>query len=153
MRTSCKSLEPLLRNHSCGLADLDVFVLPGCSEMSPCDFAPEVGQPFFVVVDGYNGAWGTYTLEVDCTCNPDAGASDAPPADAQGGTAIAPGCDLAVASSAIAALDLTAVGTPQILDQTLPAALTDANWGLKATVCQEGGVSVRQPRDCHLVDG
>ena len=129
-----------LKNHS---ADLDVFVLPGCSEMSPCGFAPGVGQPSFVVVDGYNGAWGTYTLEVDCTCNPDAGASDAPPADAQGGTAIAPGCDLDVAWKAIAAAGLTAEGFPQTLSDTLPATLaTDTNWGLKAAVCQQGGYDI-----------
>jgi hypothetical protein len=59
-------------------ADLEAFVLPTCSFMSPCSFKPDVGQPTFVVVDGYNGASGTYTLEVDCTCNQDGGASDAP---------------------------------------------------------------------------
>jgi hypothetical protein len=50
-------------------ADLEAFVLPSCSFMSSCNFAPEVDQPSFVVVDGYNGAAGTYTLQVDCTCN------------------------------------------------------------------------------------
>jgi hypothetical protein len=59
-------------------ADLEAFVLPTCSFMSPCSFKPDVGQPTFVVVDGYNGASGTYTLQVDCTCNQDGGASDAP---------------------------------------------------------------------------
>jgi hypothetical protein len=127
-----------LKNRS---ADLDVFVLPTCSFMSSCSFMPEVGQPSFVLVDGANGAWGTYTLEVDCTCSQDGGTSDLP--DAQGGTATAPGCDLDVAWKAIAAAGLSAVGTPQTLNVTLPATLpTDANWGLKATVCQEGGYDI-----------
>jgi hypothetical protein len=122
-------------------ADLYAFVLPTCSFMSSCSFMPEVGQPSFVLVDGANGAWGTYTLEVDCTCSQDGGTSDLP--DAQGGTATAPGCDLDVAWKAIAAAGLSAVGTPQTLNVTLPATLpTDANWGLKATVCQEGGYDI-----------
>ena len=129
-----------LKNHS---ADLYVFVVPGCGVMSSCNFALEAGPPSFVVVDGYNGAWGTYTLQVDCTCNQDAGTSDAPVADAQGGTAIAPGCDLDVAWKAIAAAGLTSMGFPQTLNDTLPATLaTDTNWGLKATVCQEGGYDI-----------
>jgi hypothetical protein len=70
----CQALVQL-KNPS---ADLNVFVLPSCSVRSSCSFAPEVGQPSFVVVDGYNGAAGTYTLQVDCTCNQDGGASDAP---------------------------------------------------------------------------
>ena len=64
--------------------DLDLFVLTGCGPWSntrasatPLDlqtietvrFATEPGQPSFVVVDGYAGAAGTYSLEVDCTCD------------------------------------------------------------------------------------
>jgi hypothetical protein len=60
-------------------------------------------------------------------------------ASSEGEGGVAPGCDLLVAQPTIAALGLTPVGAPQTLDQTLPAALTDANWGLKAIVCQEGG--------------
>jgi hypothetical protein len=53
---------------------------------------------------------------------------------------IAFGCDLTVASNAIAALGLTAAGASQTLNATLPAVLaTDDNWGLKATVCQQAG--------------
>ena len=136
--TGCQAVVQL-KNFT---ADIGVFFLPRCDPWSASS-APVAGQPSFVVVDGYDGAWGSYTLEVDCMCNQDGGTSDAPQADAQGGTAIAPGCDLAVASSAIAALGLTAVGTPQTLNQTLPAALaTDDNWGLKATVCQQGGYDI-----------
>ena len=128
-----------LKNHS---ADLVLFMLSRCDSFSPPS-APAADQPTFVVVDGYNGDWGTYTLQVDCTCNPDAGTSDAPPADAQGGTAIAPGCDLDVAWKAIAAAGLTAEGFPQTLSDTLPATLaTDTNWGLKAAVCQQGGYDI-----------
>ena len=135
--TGCQTVVQL-KNLS---ADLVLFVLPTCSFMSSCSFRPEVGQPSFVVVDGANGAWGTYTLQVDCTCNQDGGTSDLP--DAQEGTATAPGCDLDVAWKAIAAAGLAAVGTPQTLGVTLPATLaTDANWGLKATVCQQGGYDI-----------
>ena len=49
------------------------------------------------------------------------------------------GCDLTVAAKAITDLGLTAVGTPQTLDTTLPIPLTDANWGPKSTACQQGG--------------
>ncbi len=63
--------------------DLDLFLLTGCGPWSntqasstPLDlqtietvsFATEAGQPYFVVVDGYAGAAGAYSLEVDCTC-------------------------------------------------------------------------------------
>jgi len=69
--------------------DLYVFVLPTCSFMSSCSFMPEVGQPSFVLVDGANGAWGTYTLEVDAraarmgepaTCGRTGGTATAPDA-------------------------------------------------------------------------
>ena len=138
--------------------DLDLFLMTSCqlgsdtmASSTPLDlqtietvgFTTEAGQPYFVVVDGYNGSAGTYTLEVNCTCKQDAGTSDVPQADAQGEAAIAPGCDLSVASSAIATDGLTAVGAPQTLDVTLPTTLpTDDNWGLKATVCQEGGYDI-----------
>ena len=66
-------------------ADLEAFVLPSCSFLSSCSFQPAVGQPSFVVVDGYNGASGTYTLQVDCTCNQDAGSFDSPAEGLVGG--------------------------------------------------------------------
>ena len=68
--------------------DLDLFVLTGCApgrydkcSSTPLDlqtiervnFTSQAGQPYFVVVDGYDDAAGTYTLQVDCTCNLDAG--------------------------------------------------------------------------------
>ena len=37
------------------------------------------------------------------------------------------------------ALGLTATGEPRTLTTTLPASLTDANWGLKAEMCEAGG--------------
>jgi hypothetical protein len=137
--------------------DLDLFLMTSCDPGSTTEFSStpldlqtietvgftsQPGQPYFVVVDGYSGAAGSYTLEVDCTCNQDAGAIDAPPADAQGDTGIAPGCDLTVASNAIAALGLTAPGSPQTSNFTLPAGLMDGGWDLKASVCQQAGYDI-----------
>jgi hypothetical protein len=116
-----------------------------CTEqLSPyVPFTAQAGQPKFVVVDGTNGAAGTYTLEVDCTCGQDAGTIDAPPADAQGDTGISPGCDLDVASGTMAALGLTTWGSAQTSNATLPAVLaTDPNWGLKADACQQAGYDI-----------
>jgi hypothetical protein len=131
-------------------ANLFAFLLSSCDSWLCTEqlsqyvaFTAQAGQPKFVVVDGTNGAAGTYTLQVDCTCGQDAGAIDAPPADAQGDTGIAPGCDPVAASNAIAALGLTAVGPPQTSNATLPAVLaTDANWGLKADVCQQASYDI-----------
>lgn len=138
--------------------DLDLFLMTSCDPRSSTEFSStpldlqtietvgftsQPGQPYFVVVDGYDGVAGSYTLEVDCTCNQDAGAVDAPPADAQGDTGIAPGCDPSAASAALTALSITPVGTPQTLNATLPAVLaTDDNWGLKATVCRQAGYDI-----------
>ena len=137
--------------------DLDLFALSSCSEWSdtaasstPLDlqtiesvrFATQAGQPYFVVVDGYNGAAGTYTLEVDCACDQDAGTIDAPPADAQGDAGIAPGCDLDVASKAMASLGLISSGVPQTSDVTLPAGLMGGGWDVKASMCQQGGYDI-----------
>ncbi len=138
--------------------DLDLFVLTGCvpgpydkCSSTPLDlqtiekvnFTSQAGQPYFVVVDGYDDAAGTYTLQVDCTCNPDAGTSDASRTDAWGDSAVAPGCDLDVAAKAIAASGVNAVGSPQTLNVTLPTTMaTDDNWGLKETICQQGGYDI-----------
>jgi len=131
-------------------ADLDLFLLTSCSFESctqaaatTINFTPQASPPYFVAVDGYNGAAGSYTLQVDCTCGKDAGTIDAPPADAQGDTGIAPGCDPAAASAALTALGIAPVGAAQTFDATLPTALaTDDNWGLKATVCQQAGYDI-----------
>jgi len=81
-------------------AELFLFRFTRCDPMacasipvSPLTFTVEPGQANFLVVDGYDGATGSYSLEVDCDCNPDAGTRDAPaPADADDGPpAIAPG--------------------------------------------------------------
>jgi hypothetical protein len=138
--------------------DLDLFRMSSCQQgadtvasstsldIQPIEtvrFATQPGQPNFVVVDGANGAAGSYTLQVDCTCDQDAGTIDAPPADTQGDTGIAPGCDPSAASAALTALSITPVGTPQTLNATLPAVLaTDDNWGLKATVCRQAGYDI-----------
>jgi hypothetical protein len=125
-------------------ADLDMFFMTACGSTGcMLSYSTLEGQPYFVLVVGANGAWGSYTLAVDCTCNQDGGTSDAPPADAQGDSAIAPGCDLDVAWKAIAAAGRVAVGLPQMLNVTLPAILTtDADWGPKATACQQGGYDI-----------
>jgi hypothetical protein len=73
--------------------------------------------------------------------SPDGG--PAPAVDAGPDIAVAPGCDLRLASQAIAALGLKTVGDAQTLNVTLPTTLsTDANWGLKATICQQGGFNI-----------
>jgi hypothetical protein len=131
-------------------ADLYAFLLPSCDSWTCAEqlsgyvsFTAQAGQPKFVAVDGSNGAAGSYTLEVDCTCNQDAGAIDAPPTDAQGDTGISPGCDLDVASKTMAAFGLTTWGSAQTSNATLPAVLaTDANWGLKADVCRQAGYDI-----------
>ncbi len=62
--------------------DLDVFLLSACdtsSSIAPTSrssssvndkmalFEIQTGKTYYVVVDGYDGAAGSYTLEVDCT--------------------------------------------------------------------------------------
>jgi hypothetical protein len=131
-------------------ADLDIFLLQSCSFMSctalygPSNTFPAgPGQPQYLVVDGYNGSAGSYTLEVDCACNQDGGTLDAPPADVPSNTADALGCDPAAATTALSALGIVTAGNPEMLSATLPAVLaTDANWGLKATVCQQAGYDI-----------
>jgi hypothetical protein len=134
-------------------ADLDLFLLTSCSFESctqaaatTINFTPQASPPYFVAVDGYNGAAGSYTLAVDCTCNQDAGAIDAPPADAQGDTGMAPGCDPAAASAALTALGITPVGAPQTDSETLPLPLTSngvyTEWSLIASSCQQGGYDI-----------
>ena len=60
-----------------------------------------------------------------------------------GAVDLAKGCDEAVALRTIADLGLTVTSTPQTITQTLPAVLaTDANWGLKASACQQGGYDI-----------
>jgi hypothetical protein len=63
-------------------ADLDAFLLTSCdpssaikplstTSSSPTEkmvvFEVKIGQPYVVVVDGYDGAAGSYTLQVGCT--------------------------------------------------------------------------------------
>jgi hypothetical protein len=70
-------------------------------------------------------------------------ALEPPAANAEQDAAITPGCDLQVASQTVAALGLTTVGAAWTLNSTLPVALaTDANWGLKATLCQQAGYDI-----------
>ena len=110
---------------------------------TPLTFAAEAGQPKFLAVDGYDGAAGSYTLEVDCTCGQDGGTIDVSPADAPGDTSLTPACDPAVAATALSAFGIVTAGDPQMLSATLPAVLTtDANWGLKATVCAQSGYDI-----------
>lgn len=64
--------------------DLDLIRVPTCNPISgdkasstPLDiqtietlsWTNPAGKAFYVVVDGYDGAEGSYTLEVECTCN------------------------------------------------------------------------------------
>jgi hypothetical protein len=65
--------------------DLDLLLLAGChpinsnlkASSTPIDsqtietvaWNSSPGQTYYLVVDGYNKAEGSYTLEVDCTCN------------------------------------------------------------------------------------
>lgn len=67
------------------VADLDLLLLPQCNPLSstkasstPLDIQGEEesltwatlpNQNWYVVVDGYANWYGSYTLEVDCTCN------------------------------------------------------------------------------------
>jgi hypothetical protein len=144
--TACQ-VSVQLKNRS---ADLSMFLLESCSSLScafspgaPNTFAVEADQPKFLVVDGHDGIAGSYTLEVDCTCNQDGGTIDAPPADVAGDAASTAGCDSSVAATALSALGIVAAGDSRMLSATLPAVLaTDSNWGLKARVCQEAGYDI-----------
>lgn len=132
-------------------ADLDLFLLQDCSfkSCSPSSFegsisfAVHAGQPRFLVVDGYSGDAGSYTLQVDCTCNQDGGAVDAPATDTAADSGNVTGCDSTAAAKAMSAFGIVTTGNAQMLSVTLPAALaTDATWGLKSTVCQQAGYDI-----------
>jgi len=66
----------------------------------------------------------------------------APPTGASYMCRTAAGCDVDVASKVIAGLGLTAVENARTFNATLSATLTDANWGTKATACQQGGYDI-----------
>lgn len=65
--------------------DLNLFVIKECdsiqavmcdtgslpSKVATVNFVATGGHPYFVAVDGLEGAAGAYTLEVDCTCDTD----------------------------------------------------------------------------------
>ena len=66
------------------VADLDLLLLPQCNPLSstkaastPLDIQAEetlswttqANQNWYVVVDGYANWYGSYTLEIDCTCD------------------------------------------------------------------------------------
>jgi len=112
--TGCKAFMQL-KNFT---ADLAVFPLTSCSFMS-CSFATEIGQPSFVVVDGFNGAAGSYTLEVDCTCN-DAGTNDASAPSAP--EVSAGSCGPVTASSDLPGVRLEITSGPCALTQVQAAA-------------------------------
>jgi hypothetical protein len=78
--TACQ-VETQLSNLT---VDLDLFLLTSCgmwantlASSTPLDlqtvetmsFAMQAEQTYFVIVDGYNGDEGSYTLQVDCTCD------------------------------------------------------------------------------------
>jgi hypothetical protein len=46
--------------------------------------------------------------------------------------------------------NLTSAGPFETFTQMLPATLTDANWGMKATVCAQGGYDI-QPLAGHTI--
>ncbi len=127
--------------------DLRLIRLESCESMSctsvPTNaplFAVSAGQTKLFVVDGYDGAAGSYTLEVDCECDRDAGTVDTRAADAVKDVARPLTCEPRTAQSVLSSLGLTTLGEPMIVNAGLPANLTaDANWGLKATVCKEAG--------------
>ncbi|MBI4917257.1 MAG: hypothetical protein HY825_15575 [Acidobacteria bacterium] len=64
--------------------DLDLLLLPDCAPESCTaasstpfthdeliEFTAVAGTDYFVVVDGYDGTAGRYTIEVDCSCGSD----------------------------------------------------------------------------------
>jgi len=59
-----------------------------------------------------------------------------------GGQSSVQGCDLGAAAQAITDLGIVVQGSPDTLNETLPAALTDANWGVKSQACQDGGYDI-----------
>jgi hypothetical protein len=69
-------------------ADLDLFVLDGCSEhrcVAYGDLSVTIENPgaplYYIVVDGYQGAVGTYELQLDCVyLTPTPGGATATPA-------------------------------------------------------------------------
>jgi hypothetical protein len=124
----------LLQMQTCAM--MSCKTIPGSSQ----SFTVEGGQTEYLVVDGDDGAEGSYTLEVDCASSTDAGIVDAPTPDAPKDAPPPLTCDIRAVSTVLSPLDLAAVGTPQILNAGLPGDLAaDANWGLKATVCKEAG--------------
>ncbi len=69
---SCQ-VKPVLKEYK---EDLSLFVLRGCgpeyeTELSMArTFDVQAGERYYLVVDGYAGAEGSYVLQLDCTCAP-----------------------------------------------------------------------------------
>jgi len=141
--TTCR-VSAQLKNST---PELYLLQIPRCDPVactaipeSPQTFTIDAGQTKLLVVDGYAGAAGSYTLAVDCDCTTDAGIKDAPAPDAPSDTAATPVCDPKVATPALSALGIMTTIDQQLITLTLPLDLAaDANWGLKATVCQQAG--------------
>jgi hypothetical protein len=128
-------------------ADLMLLQMQTCTMMS-CKTIPGTSQSFtvkagdteYLVVDGYDGAEGSYTLEVDCANGTDAGIADAPMPDAPKDGPPLLACSAQAVPTLLPPLGIVAVGSPQVLSEVLPADLAaDPNWGLKATVCRDAG--------------
>lgn len=141
---SARTVTVRLRNAT---ADLMLIPMQTCA-MASCrtipgssqSFTVETGNTEYVVVDGYDGEEGSYTLEVDCTDGADAGIVDAPTPDAPKEVGPLLACDARAASTVLSPLGIVAVDNAQVLSASLPADLAaDANWGLKATVCKGAG--------------
>lgn len=141
---SARTVTVRLKNAT---ADLMLLPMRTCAMMSCANtpgssqsFTVEAGSTHYLVVDGYDGAEGSYTLEVDCTNSTDAGPVDASRTDAPKDATPLLTCDAQAVSTVLSPLGIAALGSPRILNAGMPADLAaDANWGLKATLCKEAG--------------
>jgi hypothetical protein len=126
-------------------ADLSLFFLPSCDSLFCTEPSATVtGQPYFVVVDGYNGAAGSYTLEVDCTCNQDAGTSDA--------SAPADSCSPATGSSDLPGVRLEITSGPCALTQAQAAAGASFGYRLVVDADVPGIVALNDLASCLQPD-
>jgi hypothetical protein len=58
---------PMLRTQKCGRSAHTAGIRWNIQAAPKISFAAEAGQTYYLVVDGFDGAAGSYTLKIDCS--------------------------------------------------------------------------------------